>query len=156
MIFVTVGTQLPFPRLINALDNLAGLLEENIIAQTGSYSGATRNVEKFNTLDPAKFEQYFIAARVIVAHAGIGSILSAKRYGKPLVLFPRRVALGEHRNDHQLGTARQMETVAGVYVSWKIDDLGPLLMRQNLEPVDGGGSPALEGLTRRLKDFIEK
>jgi UDP-N-acetylglucosamine transferase subunit ALG13 len=94
MIFVTVGTQLPFPRLINAMDDLADLLEEKVIAQTGSYSEPTRNVEKFDTLEPAKFEQYFIAARVIVAHAGIGSILSAKRYEKPLVLFPRRVRFG--------------------------------------------------------------
>ena len=43
----------------------------------------------------------------IVAHAGMGTILTALEIGKPLLVMPRRAALGEHRNDHQLATARR-------------------------------------------------
>ena len=48
-----------------------------------------------------------LAADAVVAHAGIGTILGALELGKPTVVMPRRAALGEHRNDHQLATARR-------------------------------------------------
>ena len=44
------------------------------------------------------------AAAAIVAHAGMGTILTALETGKRLLVMPRRAALGEHRNDHQLAT----------------------------------------------------
>ena len=117
MIFATVGTQLPFPRLIEALDRIAAESGAEIIAQTGPFDGAAPHLTCHGGLSPQEFEAHFTVARVVVAHAGIGTILSAKRYGKPLVLLPRRHALGEHRNDHQQATAKQVETLPGVYVT---------------------------------------
>ena len=37
MIFATTGTQLPFDRFIRMLDDLAPLIDEEIIAQTGVF-----------------------------------------------------------------------------------------------------------------------
>jgi hypothetical protein len=45
VIFVTVGTQLPFDRLIEAIDAIAPSLNEPIFAQTGKSTYGPRNIE---------------------------------------------------------------------------------------------------------------
>ena len=127
MIFATTGTQLPFPRLVAALDALAPTLSEPVIAQIGPDPAAYPNLETHATLPPARFDEMFAAARVVIAHAGIGTILSARRHGRPLILVPRRFERGEHRNDHQLATARELEHRAGLSVVWQVEDLAAVL-----------------------------
>ena len=152
MIFATVGTQLPFPRLIAALNTLS--FDEEVVAQTGQNDIPAANITAFESLSPKDFEHYFTSARVVIAHAGIGTILSAKRYQKPLILFPRRFEFAEHRNDHQLATARQVEAVRGVYVAWTVADIAPLLARTDLVAADENASPARERLITRVSNFI--
>ena len=125
-----------------------------MIAQIGDSQGDWPALDLRRNLTPAEFEQTFTAARVVVAHAGIGTILSAKRYGKPLVILPRRHALGEHRNDHQLATAEQVQTIAGIHVAWEAEDLAPLLTGPALDPAGPSTSPSHAALVARLKDFI--
>ena len=154
MIFVTVGTQLPFPRLVSAMDVLAGEIGEEVVAQIGPFEGEIRNMEAEEYLAPDMFFQHFKAARAVVSHAGIGSILSAQRFGKPLIIIPRRYELGEHRNDHQLATARQMEAVPGLYVAWNESELGGFLTRDDLEGAGATMSPARQRLIQRIESFI--
>lgn len=118
MIFVTVGTQIPFDRLMQMVDEIAPELQgEEIIAQScdGKYSPEHFATVRF--IEPAEFEEIFSRARVVIAHAGMGSIVSAMHCGKPLVVVPRRAALGEHRNDHQLATAEHFAQNCGVCVA---------------------------------------
>lgn len=138
MIFATTGTQLPFPRMIAALDALAPDLGEPVIAQVGPDPGTYPNLETHATLPPDRFDVLFAQARIVVAHAGIGSILSARRHGRPLILMPRRFEHGEHRNDHQLATARELEQRAGLSVAWQAEDLARMLTSPMPE---GGPSP---------------
>ncbi len=154
MIFVTVGTQLPFPRLIRAMDALVPTLGEEILAQIGPEPVEVSHLDVLPQLTPAEFEAKFKAARVVVAHAGIGTILSAKRFGKPLILLPRKADLGEHRNDHQLATARQVETLPGVYIAWETEALGALLGQENLIPANQDMSETHKALVDRLKSFV--
>ena len=110
MIFVTVGTDGPFDRLIATVDRWAG---ENgrtdVVAQIGRSTLQPRFVEAHRFLDPPRFSEYFASAEFVIAHAGMGTILSALRYGKPLIVMPRRASLGEQRNEHQLATARRLQ-----------------------------------------------
>ena len=154
MIFATVGTQLPFPRLIDALDALAPRLGEEVIAQVGASQGHWPALDIRRSLTPSEFEAAFTGARVVVAHAGIGTILSAKRWARPLVILPRRHALGEHRNDHQIATARQVETLPGIHVAWEAADLEALLARRDLTPANEKPSPSHAALVARLRAFI--
>lgn len=154
MIFATVGTQLPFPRLIDALDALAPRLGEEVIAQVGASQGHWPALDIRRSLTPSEFEAAFTGARVVVAHAGIGTILSAKRWARPLVILPRRHALGEHRNDHQIATARQVETLPGIHVAWEAADLEALLARRDLTPANETPSPSHAALVARLRAFI--
>lgn len=155
MIFVTTGTQLPFPRLIAAIDTLASTLDEEIVAQVGPDTTARPHLDVRATLTPAEFAALFERARVVVAHAGIGTVLSAKKIGKPLIVVPRRFALGEHRNDHQMATAKQIEPLTGIYVAWETEALPALLQENALVPATPEPGPAADRLLTRLRDFID-
>jgi UDP-N-acetylglucosamine transferase subunit ALG13 len=47
----------------------------------------------------------------------MGSIISALRHGKPIVIMPRRAAFGEQRNEHQLATASRLAGRPGIHVA---------------------------------------
>jgi UDP-N-acetylglucosamine transferase subunit ALG13 len=109
MIFVTVGVQLPFDRLVRAVDEWAGeRARTDVFAQIGPSEYQPRYIEFSAFVDPPEFRRLVEAADVLVAHAGMGSIITALELGKPLLVMPRRADYGEHRNDHQLATARHM------------------------------------------------
>lgn len=155
MIFVTVGTQLPFDRLIRAMDGVAAATGEEVIAQTGAGAGDWPSLTCHELLAPERYDALFTAARVVVAHAGVGSILLARRLRKPLAILPRRHALGEHRNDHQLATAKQVRSLRGIHVAWEAEELPGLLARRDLEAAADAESPSRAALIARLKDFVD-
>lgn len=147
MILVTTGTQLPFPRLVAAMDRLAPGLGERVVAQVGPDLAAYANLETHARLDPETFEALFREARLVVAHAGIGTVLAACRHGKPLVLMPRRHSLGEHRNDHQMATAEALRGRAGLYLAREENELAELLTRrETLAPMRDELGPAAAAL----------
>lgn len=154
MIFVATGTQLAFPRLIGAMDMMAPDLGEPVIAQIGPDTEHRRNIETHTKLPPARFEELFGTARVVVAHAGVGSILLAKRMQRPLIIVPRRHDLNEHRNDHQVATAREVEGTIGVRVAWDIADLKDMVKVLEPIPTEPTLSPQAELLIARLRDFF--
>lgn len=117
MIFATVGTQLPFDRLLLALDAWAHRnTDVPVLAQTGATTQTFEAIRTVAKLDMADFEAQFAKAKLIVAHAGMGTILSAAELGKPVLLMPRQSRFNEHRNDHQLDTAREMSRLSNVTV----------------------------------------
>ena len=156
MIFLTLGTQLPFDRLVKAMDEVAPGLQEAIFGQIGNARVKPANFESVDFLAPREFKQHFDAARVIqqcsriVSHAGIGTILSGLKAEKPLVLMARRVAFGEHRNDHQLATVSQMKRIPGIHIAETRDDLQALLSEPDLLPMKAEDSLSRQNLLTRL------
>lgn len=154
MIFATVGTQLPFRRLIDALDAIAERRGLTIVAQTCDPARSYSHLDAHAQLDPASFDRYVDAAELIVGHAGIGTILSARRAGKPLVILPRRASLGEHRNEHQLATAGSVGQREGIHIADDEAELERWLTAGPLPPMHLGDSPDRAPLVRRLAAFI--
>ncbi len=158
MIFVTVGTQLPFDRLIAAMDAWAAANpSEEVFAQTGPSSlpiGAMRHSE---FIRPDEADALFAKASLVVSHAGMGSILTALKYRKPIVIVPRKASLGEHRNEHQMATAKWFEGRPGLTVAWEPADLAPLLdARGSLATGNGIPDFASEEFISRLRDYLKK
>lgn len=152
MIFVTVGTQLPFPRLLNEMNEIAGRILEPVIAQTaenGNYPNLI--VEPFMSAE--RYAQVLQRARLVVAHAGIGTIMAARDACRPLVLVPRQAKLGEHRNDHQAATIRELVGRNGITAIWNTKDLHSVVQR-NLTPPSSAPAPALDSLVAELRSFI--
>lgn len=124
MIFVTVGHQMPFDRLIRAVDDWAEHAgREDVFAQIGNGKYRPVNFSFVNTLAPAEFMRRMREASGIVAHAGTGTIIAALELGKPLLVMPRRAALGETRNDHQVPTAQRFAEAGCVLVAQDEDQL---------------------------------
>jgi UDP-N-acetylglucosamine transferase subunit ALG13 len=92
----------------------------------------------------------------IVSHAGIGSVLTAMEHGKPLVVMPRRADLREHRNDHQLATARWLEGKQGIWVVPSADALqGALQAALTGSPATTRiSNPNREALIRTIAGFL--
>lgn len=116
MILLTVGTQLPFDRLVEAVDRIAPELAEPVIAQVGKSKYICQNIEAHENFGPVEFQDYLKGCSRIISHAGIGTILNAQKNSKPIILVPRLAKFGEHRNDHQLATCRSLAGRSGIYV----------------------------------------
>jgi exopolysaccharide biosynthesis glucuronosyltransferase PssE len=160
VIFVTVGVQLPFDRLIRAVDQWAGGHPgQQVFAQIGVSALSPKNLRFEQFLEPDQFSEQCQQADLIIGHAGMGSILTALEFGKPLLIMPRRAALGEHRNDHQLATVERFSSLANVHaakdeieLAARLGDLGSILQTQ----CEGGSTQASPQLIQTLKDFIQQ
>jgi len=156
VILVTVGMQLGFDRLIEAMDGLAPDLEMEVIAQVGRGEYAPKNMDTRISIPPAEFEQLVGRCRLIVAHAGIGTVLTAQRFGKPILLFPRRFDQGEHRNDHQVATARNLQGRSGLLVAMDAEELKARISEGlAMDVADAPISPSAKQLRKAIGAFIE-
>ena len=124
MIFLTVGTQLPFDRFVALVDTWA---EANphmeIFAQIGHGDYQPKHMKYCAFLDEQSYKREFKKASIVLAHAAMGSIITSLMEAKPVLVFPRIAALGEHRNEHQLATCRNFEKLDGCYVSYDKEQL---------------------------------
>lgn len=155
LILVTVGTQLPFDRLIRIMDDIAPTIGQPIVAQTANGSYTPRHLTCHSMVDPVEFEQLFARASLIVAHAGVGTVLMAQKHQKPIIAFPRRAALGEHRNEHQLATIAALEHRQGIYVARTAEVLLELLAQKLEPPLPAEGSPNRREFVHRLSTLID-
>ena len=157
MIFVTVGTQLAFDRLIAGVDEWAARRPgSQVFAQVGPTELAPRRIKYRDFISPGECRERMLAAKAIVAHAGIGTILGALELGKPLLLMPRLAARGEHRNDHQLATARRFAQLGGIAVAFDETELSAKLDELDRLPAHAPISPfASDDLISALRTFIE-
>lgn len=156
MILVTVGTQLGFDRLIEAMDRLTPELGTQVIAQTGKGRYIPHNMDAFEKIAPSEFEAHVAKAELIVSHAGIGSVLTAARFSKPIVLMPRRADLKEHRNDHQMATIRKLAGRPGILIAADETELADRIGEARaLGEWPTQQAPAAQKLHAALARFIE-
>lgn len=155
MIFCTIGTQAPFDRFLKIIDEIAPELNgEEIVVQAFHDKYVPKNVRVVQMLPPDEFNRIFLSARLIVGHAGMGTIISALTQDKPIVVFPRIAALGEHRNEHQLATAKKMNELGYVYVANDYKELHDLVTNADLKPLHNLGLYASKSLIDDLVRVI--
>ena len=110
MTFVTLGTQdFPFNRLLELVDRLVeeGVLQGEVFAQVGHSTYIPRNYSHVDFLNPADYSRRIGEADLIIAHAGVGTIMSCLSSRKKLIVVPRAKAHGEHVDDHQFEIAEE-------------------------------------------------
>lgn len=160
-VFITVGTQGPFDRLIGAMDDWARTRgRDDVFAQIGRDAAKPSHIRWAESIPPDEFLERVRESALVVAHAGMGTIITALEYGRPVVVMPRRAALGEQRNDHQVDTARRFGSLGHVLVAESEADLPALLDRALEGSPDGvGGSSGIgraasPELLERIANFI--
>ena len=109
-----------------------------MLAQIGDGGFEPGHMPWVRKLDRADYLRAVARAELIVAHAGMGTVITAGEHGKPIVLLPRRGPLGEHNNDHQADTAVWLGTRPGILVADDEAEL-PDCIAAALAPRGGGG-----------------
>ena len=138
MIFLSVGIQFPFDRLVKAVDDAfnEGLVDEGVFAQIGETSYKPHNFGSVASLEKNLFDKYLKESSSIISHAGMGTIAMALDNEKPLLVMPRLKKYGEVVNDHQAAIAR------------KFSELGHILAVYDVKELPDG--------IRKLKNFVPK
>jgi UDP-N-acetylglucosamine transferase subunit ALG13 len=147
----------PFDRMIRAMDAWAAGRDEEILAQIGAGSFEPRHMAWVRRLERPDYAAAVARARLVVAHAGVGSVVSAGEQGKPIVVLPRRAALREHTSDHQVETVGWLRGKPGVQVAESEADL-PARIAAALAAAAAGeriAATADPAFIARLRRFIE-
>ena len=118
MIFVTVGSQLPFDRLIQTVDNWAANNQAHpVFAQIGISNYSPKHIDFCQTMSPDIYQDYLEKADLIISHVGMGTIISVLELGKPLLLMPRLANRIECRSAHQFATAKYVAHFPNITVA---------------------------------------
>lgn len=157
MIFATIGSLFPFDRMVRLVDEMALTMPgETFFAQIGEGGYEPKNIPFAHMLTRREFMDKVREADLIVAHAGMGSVITAMECGKPIILLPRVLEWGEHTTDHQMATARWLEGRPGIHVCWEDKDFPETVRR--LRTGMGAGElmqrTAPEPFVRKIRDFI--
>ncbi len=156
MIFVTVGSQMPFDRLIRTVDDWAGRYQTpRIFAQIAGSDYVPNHMQWQRFISPAEYRRRVFESKLIIAHAGMGSVITALEFGRPLVVMPRRGEFGETRDDHQVATATQLAKAGCASVAMNEDEL--IRQLASLDRLTAPGpvaSHASVGLLSAVRDFL--
>ena len=104
MILVTLGTQdKSFKRLLDAISKEIdkGTIKDKVVVQAGYTKYKNDKMEIFSSLPSDELEELIKKADLIITHGGVGSILTALKYKKKVIVAPRLAKYNEHTNDHQ-------------------------------------------------------
>lgn len=99
-----------FSRLLVEVDRMAceGLLPRPILVQRGYTPFWSMSCDSACQLDGVSFDEAVRQARIIICHAGAGTVLTALREGKRPIAMARRPEHGEILDDHQLEFLQRM------------------------------------------------
>ena len=112
MIFVVLGTQkFQLNRLLQKLDEYVeqGLLKDEVFAQIGNSTYKPKNYKYKDFVDKKEFDETVAKADVVIAHSGVGTIITAIHAQKLVIVYPRLAKYNEHVDDHQLDIAKAFE-----------------------------------------------
>ncbi len=159
LIFVTIGSMFPFDRFVRLVDGLAPRFAgESFFAQIGGGNYEPRNMAFVRQLEKAAFSEKLKASRAIVAHAGMGSVISALEASKPIVIFPRAMEHGEHNTDHQMATARWLGGKPGIFAAFEEDALAGAIEAALESPpaaADALSASAPPAFVAKIRDFVD-
>jgi beta-1,4-N-acetylglucosaminyltransferase len=151
MIFVTVGTnEAPFDRLLRAVDHLPR--NEPLVVQYGSSAVRPLDATCVDFLPFDELVNHVRAARAIITHAGVGSVMVALANGSRPIVLPRLRRFGEAVDDHQVPLARRLAGGGLVSLVEDVELLAEAVAGESngtIPPVNGGST-----LVDELRDYI--
>lgn len=127
--------------MILALDGWAQSASEPVVIQTGASQYEPRHAEWFRFDSPERIESLMREARVVVTHAGAGSLLMALECGGTILAVPRLASLGEHVDDHQLELCQTLEQAGLIRVAADRSDLDAMLKTLEVAPMTWSPAP---------------
>ncbi len=118
----------PFDRLIRAVDGVRDELEgEPIFMQTG-HAAYTPNCGHQAFLSFEEMREKIGEARIVVGHAGAGTLLMCSMLGKVPIMMARKGCFGEHVDDHQQMLAERMAKRGAILLANEPEDIGEYIL----------------------------
>ncbi|WP_407269356.1 PssE/Cps14G family polysaccharide biosynthesis glycosyltransferase [Radiobacillus sp. PE A8.2] len=158
MIFVVLGTfELPFTRLLDEVNRLKekGVIKEDIVVQNGHTAYRSENMDLKPFVSYEEMDKLFETARLVITHAGTGSVITALRKHKKVIAVARLEKYGEHNDDHQL---QLVDVLAkeGHILRWDDGEKLEYIIKQveSFEPVPFKGNK--QKMIGILRNFIDK
>jgi beta-1,4-N-acetylglucosaminyltransferase len=105
------------------MDHLAVKIDEKIIMQIGSTKYKPVNATYFDFAEYSKIQNLTQHARVIISHAGVGSILTSLEQKTHIIIVPRLKKYDEASNDHQLEIAKKLLENPNITVLFDVKDI---------------------------------
>lgn len=126
MIFVTVGLdKFQFNRLIKYVDNLIlkNIIKEEIFMQIGACEYEPKNCKWEGITEFDSLRKRMRDARIIISHAGIGSIILCAQNNKIPIIVPRQKRFREIVDNHQLEFVKEFDKSNTIIPVFKITHL---------------------------------
>ncbi len=129
MIFITVGSTMPFDELLTEVDRLAGagVLDENVLCQGGQSSYRLTHGEQF--VGRPSIDDLIAASSFVISHGGAATVLQLLLASKPFVAFANPRGAGDHQSGFLTAVSRNCP------ISWSRDvaDLERLFRERRAE-----------------------
>lgn len=158
MIFASVGSILPFDRLVRAVDEWAAANpDQEVFLQIGEGEYEPRHVPWLRMMPHDEYSRRLTECSLFVAHVGMGSILQAMEERKQMLALARHRSLGEHTTEHQLHTAARFGNVPGLKIVEDANRLKAEMSSLIARPMQqsAGISPfASQELLDNIADFL--
>jgi UDP-N-acetylglucosamine transferase subunit ALG13 len=155
MILVAVGSsQFPFDRLLRAVEDFPR--GEPIIVQHGASAIRPSGASCWPFIPLETIARLTQEARVVVTHAGVGSILLALANGKKPFVVARRRAFGETVDDHQVESARRFATIGVVNLVEEPEQLAAAMAAEGSNTVEFSTPSSTDSLplVTELRDYL--
>ena len=155
MIFLTVGTQFPFDRLVKAIDELMEQsdFDEDIVAQIGNSMYQPKRFRAVASMRKDIFDKHMHDASCIISHAGMGTITMALEAPKPLLVLPRRKIYAEVVNDHQVAIAQKFEQLGHLLAAYEVEEI-PEKLEQLKTFVPQKREAQVEAIVDRISTYL--
>jgi len=121
--------------------------------QIGYSDYIPKNTKWFRFDDIEKITTLVKSSKVVISHAGIGSVLLSLKYNKPTIVVPRLKKFKEHTDDHQLEIVKELSEEKSIIPVYDIQDLESAIklsrkFRPNLKPQQ-------KIILKMIKDYIK-
>ena len=158
MIFLILGTQkFQLNRLLKEVDSLceAGVICESVYAQKGHSDYLPQFYEFTDFLDKQSFNREIERSSLVITHSGVGGIISALEFRKPIIVYPRLSKYKEHIDDHQLEIAETFRKKNYVLCCNEKDDLGALI-KEARNHFFAQYKSSTDNIINIVKEFLEQ
>lgn len=155
--FVTVGNALqPFSRLLDAVGAIAGTLPQPVLVQHGHTPFHNSHCDAVAFMAMTRFEHAMSTSRLVITHAGAGSMIHALQAGRKPVVMPRQQEFGEHIDNHQSELAGAFASIGRIVMVTDPAQLAAAvqeLLRAQPGTIGGPAAPMTRLLGERLASY---
>lgn len=134
MILVLLGTtNFDFSRLLKVIDELLKdeTIKDDVIVQSGFTKFTSSRYKDIGLVSMKELDRLIKDAKIIISHAGTGSLVSAVKSSAAVIAAPRYKSMNEHIDDHQLDITREFVSLGYVLPYFIDDDLGQVIKNCN-------------------------